>query len=611
MSRAIFLSICFALVTVSGYAQESVRVGVIKYKTVEKVEQTYIPLFEYLAERSNSSLEFEIVPEEEMGFRLHEGELDLGVFTIFPYLGTKTDFPDLHVFGSHLVDGEGSYQGAILVKKDSPIQRVTDLKGKRVLFVKPTSTSGFYLPKGIMEEYDVQLEDVIYAYSGGHDASIDSLANDRADAISIDLAGFDKVSHEQSDFRILESFDIPYHAYVFSPMLEASRREELSRIMFNSRRDPRAKRLFANNPLNITEWVPRNEDYYNSLRRYLRLVRIKPHVLLRVNAKESAQKALTSSGDVLSLIDKDIRQSILATKRFDFRPNDLLHTVKIDIELYVVDAGKFHFQVTLDDQPGAKGDLTLSEMRALMPQIVTNDLLKQQVIEANLLQKENEWFATYGADDGFDLEQYRFELIREGSVARAISADEMEISSKNLHLPGFDGQQGDQLRIAFIEKEIAYDDGEQASQSHNIFSSDFWKQDYWDKLGIILGVLFGISSAVIGRFLALRRKRKFKNVLYKTNELVKDYVSDQLKFKSRLIEQKEEISRMFESGVISENQLIILNNRLGEVEGLGDKIYPHEVELTPEQQKELEQMIVDGRITEKEFSRIMLILRQG
>lgn len=610
--RIKLISIHFLVFVLCGFAQaQKLRVGVIPYKTDQKVLDSYPPLFSYVAGKVEMDLEFSLVSESELGYLLDQGEVDIGVFTVFPYLAAKTDFPELEVFASHTVNGKDNYQGAILTLDSSKIESITDLKDKTIGFVKPTSTSGYHLPKSIIEEYDISLTERQMVFLGGHDKAIEALVAGEVAAIGIDLAGFSKVEHDLSDFNLLTSYEIPYHAYVFSPKFAADSRDQIREIMFKADKVPAVRQLFGSNPLKINSWISKNESYYNSLRRYLREVRVKPHVNLTVTVGEKTQEILNRSGDILPLLRTDIEQEIKQSGRFDLKKDDPLHTLNIEVSLFAVE-DLFHYQVQVGEQLAGKGDISLKAVKSALPKIVVQHFLEIQPIETALLQKENEWFVTYGTDDGINIGHYEFEWVKTSGETEMIAKDQVTISQKNLHFKELNASKGDRLRIIYLHAEIR-DDGSEifSTPSHNIFSAKFWRQDYWDKLGLILGVVFAFVSALIGRVFAKRKQRRFKTILYQTNELLKDFLDDHLKFEARVIAQKEQISRLFENGTINENQFMILSNRIEEVSILMDRITPHEVKLSEKQKEEIENIIVDGKITEKEFGRIMNILRKS
>ena len=52
---------------------------------------------------------------------------------------------------------EADYEGIIVVKKNSGINTLTDLKGKVIAFEEPHSTSASILPRMLLEEKKLKL----------------------------------------------------------------------------------------------------------------------------------------------------------------------------------------------------------------------------------------------------------------------------------------------------------------------------------------------------------------------------------------------------------------------------------------------------------------------
>ena len=60
-----------------------------------------------------------------------------------------------------------------VVKKDSPYQKLSDLKGKKVAHTSPSSNSGNLAPRVLFPEHGLEAEkDYKPLMSGGHDKSI-------------------------------------------------------------------------------------------------------------------------------------------------------------------------------------------------------------------------------------------------------------------------------------------------------------------------------------------------------------------------------------------------------------------------------------------------------
>lgn len=84
-------------------------------------------------------------------------------------------------------DGSFGYEMEIIVQADGPIQKVEDLKGKKVAFTSPTSNSGFKAPSALLKsEFGLEAEkDFTAEFSGKHDNSILGVANKDYDAAAI------------------------------------------------------------------------------------------------------------------------------------------------------------------------------------------------------------------------------------------------------------------------------------------------------------------------------------------------------------------------------------------------------------------------------------------
>lgn len=70
-------------------------------------------------------------------------------------------------------EGPRAYHMAVIVKKDSPYQTLTDLKGKKVAHVEPSSNSGNLAPRALLPAEGLTPDkDYKVFYSGKHDQSI-------------------------------------------------------------------------------------------------------------------------------------------------------------------------------------------------------------------------------------------------------------------------------------------------------------------------------------------------------------------------------------------------------------------------------------------------------
>lgn len=83
-------------------------------------------------------------------------------------------------------DGSYGYQMEIITRPDSGIERLADLRGRRLAFTSPTSNSGYKAPLVLLErEAGLREGDFSSAFSGKHDNSILGVVNRDYDAAAI------------------------------------------------------------------------------------------------------------------------------------------------------------------------------------------------------------------------------------------------------------------------------------------------------------------------------------------------------------------------------------------------------------------------------------------
>ena len=592
-------------------AQDTLKIGIIRHKTPELLKQTYPPLFSKVAEHIDKVVKIQLVEETDLGFLLNDQQFDIGLFPPFPYMQAKQDFPALEVFSSHLIEGSDHFNGAILVHSASSIERLEDLRGKQMMFVKPTSTSGFLFPKGVLKEHQIDIEagDLAFQFSGGHDLSLYSLLKKQVDAIAIDqheLLDMDSLLQELSP---IFTYSIPYHAYVFAPDFPQEEREQIKEFMFQAHRNPRSKEAFQN-PLEITQWVPQNDTYYNPLRRFLRFIRVKPTIKLKIDVKDQARDAFKMKGDFLDLLFDNIANEIRETQRFfvtDITYQNYFHELELVISL--ID-NQYHCQIYLDNKRIEYFDeVSLSQFLDEIPLGITQAMMNKFVIESEILNVNDEWLITYGTNDGLGLADYQFSLINSAGETLPVNIDDiLRMDSLNTYLsPSLPIEEGARLRVSYegsaFKNSLHSSMPEQGEQGESFWDN---KDNQWGVIGLIVTSI----GVILGAFFSKRKKKRFRNMLYESNRLLLEYIQGRYKLDNEIIAHKDKINQFLEKGYISENQYLILRNRVEDIHNLINQIMNHPEDLEEPLRREVEDIIDDGVITEKEYSRLVALVQQ-
>jgi len=124
--------------------------------------------------------------------------------------------------------GKFGYRLQLITHKDTDIMKVSDMKGRKIAHVTPSSNSGNQAPRALFKSLGVQ-PDVDYKviYSGKHDNSIMGVANKDYDAAPIASSVLDRMHDKgvvnKNDLRIIwESKNFPTTSYGYAHNLKPS-----------------------------------------------------------------------------------------------------------------------------------------------------------------------------------------------------------------------------------------------------------------------------------------------------------------------------------------------------------------------------------------------------
>jgi len=94
-------------------------------------------------------------------------------------------------------DRDRNFHSQFVTQPGSPIQSLSDLKGRSFAFGDVNSTSGHLMPEYFMRENKVDPEVIAKAiYTGGHDATLLAVANGKVDAGALDEAVFQRMTSQ-------------------------------------------------------------------------------------------------------------------------------------------------------------------------------------------------------------------------------------------------------------------------------------------------------------------------------------------------------------------------------------------------------------------------------
>ena len=251
--------------------EKVIKMGFVPLKNSEKLVEDLKPISDYLSERLGVKVEA-FTASNYIGVveGLGSGSVDFGIIPPFSSLLAQKQSSAKPILTSKGKTGKPGYTAELYVRKDSVIKSLQDVKGKKVAFVDPSSSSGYIYPGAMLVEAGLNLDkDISYQFSGGHDKSLQLLLNKDVDVI----ATFDGVEDRYAkDFpqakneiqKLATSDMIPGVMVTASSKMDKELQEKLEKALRDIEKDPKMKELFTK-MFSITGFSDVDQDAYKKV----------------------------------------------------------------------------------------------------------------------------------------------------------------------------------------------------------------------------------------------------------------------------------------------------------------------------------------------------------
>jgi phosphonate transport system substrate-binding protein len=159
--------------------------GIIPAENASGVVERYTPFVNYLSKELGTKVTLRIandyaaIIEGQRAGNIHIGMYGPASFARARVTGAKVDAFAIETN----LDGTKGYHSVFYVKKDSPYQKIEDLKGKNLGLVDPNSTSGNNVPRYVLDKMNIDPETFFgkVVYTGSHENAIIALQQGTVD----------------------------------------------------------------------------------------------------------------------------------------------------------------------------------------------------------------------------------------------------------------------------------------------------------------------------------------------------------------------------------------------------------------------------------------------
>ena len=148
--------------------QKLVRVAVLPCTNIEITFRKFYPLLTYVQKETGLSVRL-VVPSslEEFEGSLRSGQVDFALQDPHTYAALSQWFNRAELLKSLTLEGRTTQSGVVIVRRDSGIGRLADLRGKTVMFGPKTSTPKWMAARLLFVNGGIDIDKDLKAYRNG------------------------------------------------------------------------------------------------------------------------------------------------------------------------------------------------------------------------------------------------------------------------------------------------------------------------------------------------------------------------------------------------------------------------------------------------------------
>lgn len=278
---AVFLRSAVVLVLalgmlVPGAAFAEIKLGLLPRLSATEMTTMFTPLAEYLSKEAGEKVSL-VVPKDFEAFKaaVAAGQVDMGFSNPLIYVQLKKNHGTIEPLGLASEKAGTKFRGIIISRKDSGIEKVQDLKGKKLIFVDKDSAAGHVFQMLTLSKagLDVHKDFTKLPYAKKHDNVALAVFNKAADAGGIredDLEKMkDKVDLSQIKIVAYTDYYPNWPVFTTGKMSKATAEKIKAALLKLKPNSPEAGNIAG--PAKITGFAAISDKDYDMLRQAAKL----------------------------------------------------------------------------------------------------------------------------------------------------------------------------------------------------------------------------------------------------------------------------------------------------------------------------------------------------
>ena len=254
-----FVALCFSI---TAWAEEPLTLWVHPYLPATELIKKFTPLADYLSKKCNKTIRVNVSKSYKSHIeRVGEERMDLAYLGPASFVKVISKYGEKNLLARLEVNGSPIYHGMIVTGEDSHIKSLNDLKGKSFAFGDPNSTMSHLVPRYMLLEAGVSIDDFKKVnFLGSHNNVALGVLGGYYDAGGLKEGVYFK--YQERGLKLLaESPPISEHVFVVRKDMPQSCIDILRQAMFELK-DPA---ILTPIKSSVTGLVPVKEEDYNYL----------------------------------------------------------------------------------------------------------------------------------------------------------------------------------------------------------------------------------------------------------------------------------------------------------------------------------------------------------
>jgi serine/threonine-protein kinase len=214
------------------------RVGMIPFLPEQTLLREWSPLLRVVERKLGRPVKLVLTHSyRQMVDALVQGEVDVADLSAYPYVLARRRDPGIQLLAATLSERGRTYQAYVVVPRQAPVERLADLRGRRICYIDRTSTSGYLMPRLMLRRagLDPRTFFASHQFSGDHYRALRDLLAGRCDAAAVASSSYHAAGSQGiavGELRVLaRSQPLPYGVYCASSRLDRALARRLKQVL--------------------------------------------------------------------------------------------------------------------------------------------------------------------------------------------------------------------------------------------------------------------------------------------------------------------------------------------------------------------------------------------